>query len=260
MDVLGFENLKKLCRVLGVTEPQLTGEERLPEGSQGDLPLHQFSVRLSSKSRLNYELITAQYGISKEQLVEAAPLLFMVLARKSLAWREEQLDGLLNAVQVFRESGAGFMGDEAREALEETAEECEREIQAVRDEEILAPSSTDAELGVSFSNRFADYLIGTAKPGDVAFGLLGPISVFPDYLVCPEALRAICGGENAAQMPRAAVSLVTGKVTIAEIPEELCDPERMEDRSEWLAKFAPELTSGAQYKFEKNEIPSITFF
>ena len=254
-------NLKRLCALLGVTEAQITGEERL-DASQDDLRLHQFSVRLSSMSRLNYELIEKEYGISREHLVEAAPMLFMVLARQSLAWREQQLEQLCSALHVVQENGLELITATVGGELDQLEEELEREVQAVRNEEILTPSSMDPIHKINFSNRFADYLMGTAASSDITFDLHGPISEFPDHLVCPDTLREICGGASAVQMPRAAYALVTGNVSLADIPEELCGPESSEERCEWLAQRAPEFTGDAHwgYSFGEDEVPGMRIY
>ena len=255
-------NLKKLCGVLRATEAHLTGEEPLLESAQGDLPSHQLSVRISSIGRLNYELIEEQYDVSRQQLIEAAPMLFMLLARQSLSWRARQLESLKTAVKAIQEQGEAFIAPEILDSYVGMVEGLEREEQAIGREEVLTPSSPDLDYRLDFSNRFADYLIRTAMTSDIMVDLHGPISVFPDYLVCPGALREICGGASAAQMPRAAYALVAGAVSLAEIPEELRGPEGSEDRSEWLAQRAPEYTGGAEYgySFCEDRFPSMSIY
>ena len=82
-----YEALRK---ALAATDAQMRGEELATE------PFPKKMVTLRSKittvAQMNYDLVGAQYGISSDQLVQLAPLLFAILVEDSFVWRKEQLE------------------------------------------------------------------------------------------------------------------------------------------------------------------------
>lgn len=82
-----YEALKK---ALGATDAQMRGEELATE------PFPRKMVALRSKittvAQMNYDLVGEQYGITSDQLVQLAPLMFGILVEDSFVWRKEQLE------------------------------------------------------------------------------------------------------------------------------------------------------------------------
>jgi transcriptional regulator with XRE-family HTH domain len=82
-----YEALRK---ALVATDAQMRGEELATE------PFPRKMVTLRSKittvAQMNYDLVGKQYGISSDQLVQLAPLMFAILVEDSFVWRKEQME------------------------------------------------------------------------------------------------------------------------------------------------------------------------
>lgn len=252
------ENAQKLGQLFRVTKEQLAGKEPLATGPGDEAPKQQLTVRLSSQSRLNYDLVERRYGVSRDKLIEAAPMLFAVLARQSLEWRKEQLELLESAVTVLQESNEAFIPPEVGEDyLEFAAQAHAREEGALIEEEVFTPSQPDLDHQLHFGNRFADYLMAASGNVDIAFDLSGPISLFPDCLVSTQTLQDICGGPDAPMKARAAYALASGSARLSDVPAGLMNDDASIQRSEWIAGKAADLGEDDQYTFEVGEYPGI---
>ena len=47
----------------------------------------QLSIKINSQVRLAYDLVKHRYGPSQKEIIKLAPLLYVLLAEGSLAWR-----------------------------------------------------------------------------------------------------------------------------------------------------------------------------
>ena len=89
--------LNSLAQALGVEkEPGvLTGElplpnsDKAPTGDNSDRV--QIGAQIAPKTRLAYDLIKHRYGVSRTEIINMAPLFFVLLAEGSLAQRREKL-------------------------------------------------------------------------------------------------------------------------------------------------------------------------
>ena len=252
------DNAQKLSRLLRATMEQLAGVEPLLTGPNEESPKQQFTVRLTQQSRLNYDLAERRYGVSRDRLIEAAPMLFALLARQSLEWREEQLERHRKAIELLQEADQAFVPSEVAESyLELTTHALDQEEEDLRNGNVFTSSRPDLDEQLHYGNRFADYLIAVARTIDITFDLSGPISGFPEYLVSPHTLREICGGPEAPQKGRAAYALASGLVKLSDIPADLLGDDASPQRSDWIAGRAPDLDAGLNYSFEEGELPGI---
>lgn len=83
-------NFADLCRALNATPAQLCGEEPIID----PMPAHYVTLRskITTVSQMNYDLISAQYGVESDQIVQLAPLMFAILVEDSFNWRRDQLE------------------------------------------------------------------------------------------------------------------------------------------------------------------------
>ena len=120
------DTLDGLANALGVQPEQLTGEPP----TQPDAKTIRVGAALLPGARLAYELIERRYGITVSQLLNAAPLLFALLAEGGLEWRRAQVAELRAIASRLRQSGGprrDRYGAYARE-LEEAGDQEEAAI------------------------------------------------------------------------------------------------------------------------------------
>ena len=76
--------LNNLARDLGVKTEVLTGESPLPDGpnkvSQRETERVQIGALIQAESRLAYDLVKIRYGIKATEIINMAPLFFVLLA------------------------------------------------------------------------------------------------------------------------------------------------------------------------------------
>ena len=92
---------KKIAEALGVDREKLSGANSVPRNPEKleDVGLR---VRVSPQLQLAYDLVSFRYGPTRREIVELAPLLFVLLAEGSLAWRlerAEKVDALIGRLQ-----------------------------------------------------------------------------------------------------------------------------------------------------------------
>lgn len=85
--------LDRLAKALRVDQGVLTGEKPMP-AAMGASPLtaaatQTVTVRLPAPLKLQFDLVEQTYGASFQDLVSFAPALFVLLAERSLLWREK---------------------------------------------------------------------------------------------------------------------------------------------------------------------------
>ena len=85
------DDFGKLSAVLGATEADLSGEGPLPENSTANQQL-QTGDSIACKNALR--LVALRYGVTRQQIMAAAPLLFFIAAEQSLQERKERLSTL----------------------------------------------------------------------------------------------------------------------------------------------------------------------
>jgi transcriptional regulator with XRE-family HTH domain len=111
IDHLRRDIFGKLCIVLNATEAEICGDEPLPESSAS---LHaaargQMNLSINTACRNALSLVAMRYGVSRQQIVEAAPLLFVVAAESSLRERRELLAAVRDKVEEALAAGPGHL-------------------------------------------------------------------------------------------------------------------------------------------------------
>jgi len=236
--------LEQLAKVLGVEQGVLTGEQALPEAApipeeradQGERV--QVSAALLPEVRLAYSLIQRRYGVNMTTIINSAPLLFILLAEKSLAWRREKIERADEAVDEIRKLYDSY-------ALEDPADYDSGllywENEFITKLNLFGPEG----LGSENRNPFAVYLRELANGindpdvieiSDNKIFLDGPIEGFPVHNLCKEELYQISN-----HSPAAWAALKYGDVRVSDIPKELWAEGAAEERAEWLeAKLSEE--------------------
>ncbi len=233
--------IKKIAAALGQPIQVLTGEIKLP--SSAPEPPKQFSDLMreafGAGSNLNYDLLEARYGVSAEEVVQVAPLLFALYAEKArklhapaavspraevdldgamASWRDAVSGDAVSAIRkenVFGDADAGTYWNPFVELLD-------RELAEAND----APAGSILKL--EFGSKFRWHAL---LPGNRV----------PYVEVCPLDLdRLTCLN------PDARFALKMGIVRLGEIPAEFLAAHRGIERVNWIiAKANERQNSGA---------------
>ena len=102
------DTLNRLAKGLSVKPGVLTGDLPLPESDDtlsDDLDRIPIGAQIAPKTRLAYDLIKSKYGVSATEIINMAPLFFVLLASGSLAWRKEKLKGVKEAIKCLKGDG-----------------------------------------------------------------------------------------------------------------------------------------------------------
>ena len=255
--------LTRLAKALGVEPGVLTGELPLPKFDKVPTSAAkqvQISAQITSKARLEYDLIKHRYGVSATELINMAPLFFALLAEGSLAWRRERLKEPKEAIDRLRQINEGwslccsFEGVAAEENSISKVDLFGEHLLSDIDDEFL---DDDSFMYLSIYNPFASYLwkleAELAIPGVVDIddsgineypGLEPPLK-FPTYDICRDEFDGIANGSNYAKM-----ALKTGHVRISEIPKELMAEDAGEERAKWLEKRMPDVIKDINEEIE----------
>ena len=235
--------VKRLAFVLGIDKEILAGAK--PSDPSQPLPSQdvQFGFKISPEVRLAYDLVKYRYGPSYKDMINLAPLLFVLLAEGSLAWRRQLLDETTEAMESLRtfantrkhlyfahhltdvEAG-GWAEDESIDSADLRGDSLRN-----RDDNNL-DFAGEALYEVT---PFADYLwklsedLELAGKVDFGSGIFDDLWGAEPYQVCGNELREITGGSKCAKW-----ALQYGDVRLSDIPNELMSEESKDRRIEWL--------------------------
>ena len=210
--------LDRLAQALRVEAGVLTGSAPIEEKTLPSEAKVQLGARVSAEVRLAYDLVSRSYGAGVRDVVQLAPLLFVLLAEGSLGARRvrldrarekrEELSGLADEPMLYfakylRDVDAGIEAEERSIAAKDVLGRCiwesgDRDRRFHEDDLMVTP--------------FEDYLVSLAKrldPEDVR------IEAWPEgmtdlwgvssYRVCGRLLEETYGAEL-----RGAAELVLG--------------------------------------------------
>ena len=262
------DTLNRLARALDVETDVLTGESPLPEpdtASGPDPEPVQICAKVPPKIRLAYDLIRRRYGVSATEIINIAPLFFVLLAEGSFAWRRKKIEEAYEGKGRLEVIGGFWSGSLASaSAVMEEGFGVEEESIGKADlfgEHLFSDTNSTFMLDLfdpSQDNPFASYLRGLkeelAVPGvvDVDNGDLTAPSQFkfPDYHICADELDGIVNGSANAKW-----ALETGYARLSEIPEELLGENAGEERAKWLEDRLPGVFKELLEEEEGDTIP-----
>ena len=219
----------KIAKALGQPVEVLTGDLKLPSSTPE--PPKQFTdvmrETFGAASNLNFDLVTARYGVSAEEVVQLAPLLFAIYAEKSrklIKSAATKLDAERSVEDLLLDWRDTVSGDAST---------------AIRKANVFGDPDSE-----SYWNPFVELLdreltdAGDAAPGSMIkleFGpklrwhALLPGNRVPYVEVCPLDLdRLTCLD------PEVRFALKMGFVRIGEIPPELLAAHRGVERVTWI--------------------------
>ncbi len=239
----------ELARALGVEPGVLTGDLPMPDAglhphSSRGVP-RQVSARLQPEASLACALIERRYGVSRTTLFNAAPLMFVLLAEGSFAWRRERASLATEEADRLKDSGLGHRGFLL--AVAHASDAVREEEESVRQRDLFGEKLfDDNNIHDGFDegyfrdtgNPFADYLrdlAGKVDNSDIVdiwkdwvFDR-GPLKSFPKFTICNGDLDRFTGGNEKINY-----ALRAGHLRIDHIPEELEADEAAQERRAWL--------------------------
>lgn len=236
--------VNELAKALDVEPGVLTGDLPLPDATERMRPeggrRRQISAQLQPNASLAYALIKRRYGLGLTALVNAAPLMFVLLAEGSFAWRREKADEAVEASNALSGLGLGnhkfwIAAQRAENAVMEEEDSIDR-----RDlfaEKLVEQDEWEESYNPYLHNPFADYLRALARkiddPDIVEIGedieAHGPLKNFPDFTVCNGDVDVFTGGDSKLNF-----ALRMGWLRVDSIPEDLLAEDALERRQEWL--------------------------
>ena len=232
--------LNGLAKALSVEPDVLIGELPLPESDKtlaDNSDRVQIGAQITPKVRLVYNLIKRRYGVSATEIINMAPLFFMLLAEKSLAWRRDKLQATYEAIYHLRQIESEFEHGIV-DGLIWTEDGLEAEAHSINENDLFGKElydfSGDMPFDPSTNNPFASYLrkladdlaipdVVSVEPDDLSFG--SPLK-FPDYAVCPKELDI---NEEIVRL-----CLSSGHGRLSDMPEKLMAEDAQEEREKWL--------------------------
>ena len=247
--------IESLVKALNVEPGVLTCELPLPESDNmpTDNPDRvQIGAQIAPKTRLAYDLIKRRYGVNATEIINMAPLFFVLLAEGSLAWRREKLEDMEEVIgrfeQIESELGYEMLGRELEyEILGDLIWEdyVESEEGSISKGDLFGKDlyhlSGNMPFDPSTNNPFANYLrkmaddLAIPDVVDVArdgLSFESPLK-FPDYDVCRK--------ERDLMDKIAKMCLKAGYARLSDIPEELMAEDAREELAKWIEDKLPDI-------------------
>ena len=153
-------SFKGLCKALGATEAQLRGED--PIGDAVSVKFVSLQSKITTVAQMNYDLVSQQYGVSSDQLVQLAPLMFAILVEDSFVWRKEQLE-LRKQIQELKRQVLESLNDPDPDITDgHTEEDLRHEEAGIAKREVFSRPWWAAEDKAPeegpISDRFTDFI------------------------------------------------------------------------------------------------------
>lgn len=252
-----------LSESLRLAPEVLTGERPIPADA-GRFGKQAVSVNLSGRARRDCELVRMRYGVSREELMEMAPLMFTLVAEDVLRWRRDRAK---RARQVLRDLDFAQNLAGLRFQIEplESGENGEPPGMADSEEESIASRDVFGErvtgprgIKPRAPQAFSDYLQARIRHGELDGALaflaedLGaeedesiwgspthwPGDRLPVHRVLPDQVYELVGLAPAAsptlEQLQALMALNLCQVELADLPNELMAEDKAPDRVAWI--------------------------
>lgn len=228
-------SLEALAKALGTQPDVLTGAASLPheemsakqERTRG---LHKLKDPVDGSVRNAYTLVSIRYDVPIARIVELAPLLFFLLAEKSLQRRRDNLEKLASYIKSanemywnFAHLAAGIIpGNSCADAIAD-------EAQSIEAKDILGHCVEDAGHIGDNENPFARYLQELAEDLSSPVKLDACSEFSARYEICREDLLALTANDELL-----AKLLSCGDILLHEMPRELLGPSKVDQRLDWF--------------------------
>ena len=199
----------------------------------------QMNMRISHEARNALTLVADRYGVRTHNIVELAPLMFLILAEDSLRTRSTRLEELRDARESIEKLGLRFPHISERLVNDWNATEIEDlEARSIARSDILGkildsePTQSDTrrlDYDDGYHNPFVTHLrerLGLAEPAGEFIHWYENAS--PQYAICKSEALAYFGGDE-----KIAEASVDGMFGMHEIPKELRSNAAIAERVEW---------------------------
>ena len=232
--------IKLLAEALNIAEDTLSRPpDKSPEqaADASEYFYRKLTTHLSPEANLAFNFVEERYGVKSEDLIEMAPLSFLLLAEASLNWRRARNIDVKNAFDRLRHPYLEFTF-----ALEDTEQFVGFDDSSIEEADIFGKMLQKElkSLGGNFTcyNPFIEYLkrastkhapsLVEIKPSDTS-------QTVPSYMIRTAKIEELTGGDD-----RARYALARGYARKGDIPAELLGDEDRDKRTDWLAKRVPE--------------------
>lgn len=232
----------KLCQVLDATEAQIRGDEPLPESSAAQQALKgQMNLSIDRACRNALSLVAMRYGVTRQRIVEVAPLLFCIAAEQSLQQRRKCLADLRSAAEAVYDAAPSHLprywpvDEGVLKAEQRSIESRDLFGSIVVDAETLGV--WDSEWDEETDNPFAAFL-SAALAGifESAEAVRWPPYSEPSYAICEEEVTALVGDDADAVS-----AILGGYAALHEMPVEVRKSTPAE-RAKWASTQVPQLS------------------
>ena len=238
--------LSGLSAALKVKPAELSGElPSITETPARSAAEGRMAVRMDPQTRLAYDLVERRYGPKARDVIDLAPLLFVLIAEGCLAWRRQNLEKAGTALETLNDLGEDngqlyftrytVDVDWGWTAEQQSIDAADLLGDLIRTDDQFRQFNEDDLYAVT---PFADFLRKVADelavPERVCFGS----SDLPSdkvawgsepFLVCKGDLEELSGGSRLARW-----ALELGDIRISEIPEELLSEGDKDRRIAWI--------------------------
>ncbi|RNJ50932.1 helix-turn-helix domain-containing protein [Methylocystis hirsuta] len=221
----------KLCSALDVAQDEICGDGPLPENrtESREPQKGQMNLSVDAACRNALSLVALRYRVTRQQIVEAAPLLFFIAAEKSLQERCKRLDALQAAADAVYEAYPPHLPIPA--SVDEETLECER--RSIEAHDLFGSIVTDnVNVGAHYaegwdegeSNSLTVFLKASlADVSDSATFEHWQPGLWPRYEICAEEAAKVVGGDA-----KATRAILDGAAALHEMPK--ASPQ---ERAEW---------------------------
>lgn len=241
---LRTKSIERITKALGVEWRELTKAPESPgnDGTKLYQPV-QLNVRVSPSVRNALILASRRYHVRPADIIELAPLLFLITAEQSLAARRIKANEIDEQYEQALENGRETLPHLAPAFLprDEIEEAITRELSSIERREVFNKVDlSDLNLWFDDDGEEADPFVSYLEqliediPSGLVDGLTTGYSRAPDYRIAGEDLREITGIEGHSETDMELLDLITGgAINLAEFIKEkqrLSEP----DFENWL--------------------------
>lgn len=248
--------IKLLAEALKIAEDTLS---RPPDKNQeqdadtSEYAYRKLTTHLSPDANLAFAFIEERYGVKSEDLIEMAPLSFLLLAEASLNWRRARYIDFKSALDrlchPYLEVTLDFV---------DTEQVVDFDSSSIKEADIFGTMLRN-ELktfrgNFTCNNPFIEYLRRVAAkyaPSLVEIEPSDPSQTVPSYMMRSAKIEELTGGDD-----RARYALARGYALKRDIPAELLGDDTKEQRVAWLAKRVPE-EKWAEHQAAKTDLRAL---
>lgn len=208
--VIRSGKLAKLCEALGTTPSELCAEGPLPEAvAAGDTARRgQVTMMLDTSCRNALALVARRYGVTRQQIVEIAPLLFAITAEQALAERGEWLD-------AYRDAPPPHLRDLRGPSVEDDEALLEVEARSIKQRDLFAMQVGGWDEHHHKNNPFARFLSERLSKTGLKSGtrVIWDEGEAPRYWIGIDELIDLLGRDKDVLK-----LVLSGRVALAEMP------------------------------------------